>query len=457
MSDKLEHFIINVSKDRMVATLNINKELDEDVELPLKEEELTMLLQREGIKYGIVESAIKEVTTTKSPADFPIDIAKGKKEVNGKDSEIQFHVELIREQIKETEEYDFRNVMRIPSVQQDEKLATIIPATKGTNGKDVYGREIRAIDGKKHLLRSGKNIRFCEDDQSFYATYSGEVRLRNRTLEVQSVYEVHESVSMRTGNIDFMGSVVIHGDVPSGFTIKAKGDIKVNGLVEAAELNAGGSIYISEGFSGMTKGEVFAKENLFVGYINQGTAHAGKSIFVNNSILHSECKATEEIVCQNGNIIGGTIQAGTLIEAKDIGNRLNTKTTVCFGLKNDLQEELKSFEAEKENLYHTKEELDKLGQQLEKRDTDKNPKVRIALLRQRKRLELIREKISSLDDIMDQLNLLEGAEQKGKLVVRQYLYPNTTIGFGKYEETVRKDYYAIEAHLKDAEIQFINR
>lgn len=454
---KLGQFFISVSDDGMVATLHIDEELSDSIELPINEEILRELLQKSGVTYGLKESAIQAVTTTQKADLYPIDIAIGKEKIDGTDAKVDYHVEFLREIITETEDYDFRNVMKIPSVEKDEKLATVIPATKGVNGKDVFGADIVAISGKESQIKAGKNVRFEEGDLSFYATYSGEAKLKNNRFEVQSIYEVNDSISLKTGNIDFVGSVIIHGDVPSGYTIKAKGDIKVNGLVEAADLRSGGSIYISEGFSGMKKGTIFAKENLYVGYVNQGTVDVGKSIIVENSILHSNCKATNKIACRNGNIIGGVIQAGDFIEAKDIGNRLNTKTKICFGLENDLQEELKKYKSEQTNLNEAKEKLVLLGKQIENRDTAANPKVRIALLRQRNRLELIHEELLYLEDKMRRIEKLDGLEQKGRLFVRQYLYPNTIIAFGKYEETIQSDYYAVEVRLTNHEIKFINR
>src|SRR5699024_76532 len=100
---------------------------------------------------------------------------------------------------------------------------------------------------------------------------------------------------------------VIRGDVPSGFTIKASGDIKVFGLVEAATLQAGGSVYVSEGIVGKKKGIVTAGNDIYIGYVNQGILEAKHGIYVEQSILHSKCKAQTEIFCMKGNVIGGEL------------------------------------------------------------------------------------------------------------------------------------------------------
>src|SRR5699024_7083456 len=110
-------------------------------------------------------------------------------------------------------------------------------------------------------------------------------------IEVHEVYQVDETLSMKTGNLDFVGSIVIRSDVPTGYIVRAGGDIKVFGIVEAAEVHAGGSLFISEGLAGLQKGTITAGGDIHIGYINQGKAEAGDSIYVENSILHSECIA----------------------------------------------------------------------------------------------------------------------------------------------------------------------
>src|SRR5690625_6949072 len=83
--------------------------------------------------------------------------------------------------------------------------------------------------------------------------------------------------------------------------------------------------------------------------MNQGIAKSNGSIFVENSIMHSECEASKDIYCQLGNIIGGKVVARRLIEARDMGNRLNIKTKIKISLDEEqLEEEEKLLNIHKE-------------------------------------------------------------------------------------------------------------
>ena len=134
-------------------------------------------------------------------------------------------------------------------------------------------------------------------------------------------------------------------------------------MVEAATIIADGSVFVSEGMAGLKTGMIQAGKDVQIGYINQGNIVAGNSIFVENSILHSECTAKENIICQKGNIIGGILTAGKLIEVKDVGNRMNTYTKLVFNLGKQ-PEELISLEAKKASLNENLQKLQLLQKRL---------------------------------------------------------------------------------------------
>src|SRR5699024_4134026 len=138
-----------------------------------------------------------------------------------------------------------RDVIRIPTVKEGEKLATIVDPIKGKDGKNIFGEQIRHRPGKVVVVRAGKNVVYKEEDKTFYAKSEGQISINDYIINVHPVYEVNESLSMKTGNLDFIGSIIIRGDVPTGYQVKAGGDVKIFGLVEAAHIEAGGSIYIS--------------------------------------------------------------------------------------------------------------------------------------------------------------------------------------------------------------------
>src|SRR5699024_1148548 len=296
---------------------------------------------------------------------------------------------------------------------------------------------------------------FNSDHKTFYAMADGQIQLMNDKIQVQVVYEINESISMKTGNINFVGSIIIDGDVPSGYQIKAGGDVKIFGLVEAANITAGGSIFISEGFSGMKKGILKAGNDIQVGYINQGMAQANHNIDVENSIVHSECIAYNSLMSKNGNIIGGSLSAIRLIEARDVRKRLNTKTEILFGLGEEFEEKKQGKLLRRDKLLDKLDHIKELGIQIQSTNYETNPKLRIALLQQKNKMNVLQQEILEIENWIKNMESFDGLEQFARLKVKQYLYPNTVISFGKYKQTIQKDYYEMQMRLEQNEIKTI--
>ncbi|RDY72132.1 hypothetical protein DXT76_03290 [Halobacillus trueperi] len=63
-------------------------------------------------------------------------------------------------------------------------------------------------------------------------------------------------------------------------------------MVEAAKMEAGGSIYIYLMVWWMGKALIKAAQDGRVGSVNQASMEAGQDLFIENSILHSDCVAS---------------------------------------------------------------------------------------------------------------------------------------------------------------------
>ncbi|WP_106497601.1 DUF342 domain-containing protein [Lentibacillus sp. Marseille-P4043] len=450
MGDLQDYFYIKMTTDRMTAELYRTDKL-EDTNFKWTENTWRDFLIKDKIQQGILEDAVQSLVTRIEDIDFPTMIAKGVPAKHGKDGEIQYAFSLNPEFDKSVE-WNFRDVMRIPSVQKGQRLATVYMPTEGTNGIDVYGNEVPAYPGKPVSIKSGENVVYNQQDHSFYAIADGQVSVDRRYIMVHNVYQVNETLSMKDGNLDFVGSIVINGDVPTGYTVKAKGDIKIFGMVEAATLIADGSIFISGGIAGLQKGIVEADGSIHVGYINQGIVHAGNDLFVESSILHSECTARSNIYCQKGNIIGGELSAGKSMEAKDIGNRMSTQTEIVFGLDKPIAEKEKKLFEEKEELQATLEKLVVLGNKLADQDDTQNSKIRITKLKQRHSYNQTAERLAEVDEELHQLNAHIGKEQETKLIVRGQLYSNVMVAFGKYKRKIDTTNQHVQVKLVNNEI-----
>lgn len=449
--DRLEeYFYIKFSNDHMSAQIYC-KDSYEKYDVKLSVESLQQFLFDNKVFNGIDQQVVQLLLTNPSAEMFPYIIAEGTPVEHGKNGKVKYELNFNTE-IDRTPDWNFRDIMSIPSVEMGQKLATLLIPTNGQEGIDVGGRKIKAIKGKPIVKKAGNNVVYREMDRSFYAVTEGQLSVNGRYIHVQPVFEVNETLSMKNGNLDFIGSIVIHGDVPAGYTVKADGDIKIHGMVEAATLIAGGTIYISEGLAGQKKGFIEAKENINIGYINQGIVYSGNNLYVENSILHSECTVKSQLFCQQGNIIGGYVSAGRSIEAKDIGNRLGTKTEILFGLDKSIDEQEEHLLAKKRELQQTAIKLATLGKKLEVQGNIHDAKLRITMLRQQHSSNKAKAQLEEIDDKLQLLNAHLGSELEAKLVVRNFIYSNVSVSFGKYKRIMKSDCHFVQLSLNKNEI-----
>ncbi|MEC5422668.1 FapA family protein [Virgibacillus sp. C22-A2] len=445
-----EFFYVTVSADRMTAQIH-SKETYNKMDAEITEESLDQLLSDNKIVYGIHQDNFVAILTDLPVESYPLIIAKGNAAINGKDGKVLYEMDFTAE-IDRAKDWNFREVMRIPSVNIGQKLAKKEEPTKGLEGTDVFGMSLPALPGKPAIDKAGKNVVYREEDSTFYATSEGQLSVSGGKIQVQPIFTVNETLSMKNGNLDFVGTIIIHGDVPTGYTVKADGDVKIFGMVEAATVIAGGSIYISEGLAGLKQGTIKASENITISYINQGSAFAGNDLYVENSILHSECTARNHVYCQNGNIIGGSLSAGKSIEAKDIGNRMSTHTEIVFGINKMIGEQEISLMEKKKELQDTITKLTILGKKMEAQNPSQDPKLRVTLLKQKNSLNKALEQLKEVSQKLEQTDSHIGSEREARLVVRNHLYSNVMVTFGKYKRLVDQNHHYVQMEIVNNEI-----
>jgi uncharacterized protein len=446
--DVATDYLVRISKDRLSAELELDIQ-DQDFAISVRN--LLSYLEKEKVLFGIKMDVLAQIAESPASVEYPVAIAVGLENVDGEDSYLRN--ELEQTSIEEQKVFHFRTIMHIPSVRQGQLLASVVPPVNGTPGKDVTGRIIPAKPGRPLKVKAGNNVVF--EAGQFYAACDGQMSVTQKSISVNPVYEVRGDLDLRTGNLDFVGNIVIKGNVPSGYELKAGGDIIVDGLVEAANLQAGGNIVIKGGVAGAMKGRLTAGGNVFANYLNQANVKAGQDIIVKTSILHSKLTAAGNVDCQTGTIIGGTISAGRNISVKELGNELFTKTELAVGwdplLEKTEQDTIASIETAKINIRKLTEIEVKLAEIGRHAGTLTNEQKQMIAKQRNTRLQV--EK--SLEELLADLEFLQ-LEKQDRLIscltVNDKVFPNTKVFFGKYAFLTNQIYKKVNFHLENSEI-----
>jgi len=337
---------VTISEDRMQAFL-IFRRVEGDLKLTSSELENFLVLQ--GVKFGLQKDLLFLIA--QRPQDFYFTqniVATGTPAQPGVDGFVKVHFgESNDDEHKPTERedgsVDYKEVTQLANVKAGQLIAERMPAQPGVPGKAVTGEDIAPREGKDVHFKIGKNVVVNAEKIGLYALIDGLVtKTEQEKLNVFPVYEVNGDVDYNIGNIDFVGTVVIRGNILTGFRVKASGDIRVTGGIEGAEVESEGSIEITGGVIGSNKGFVKAGCNIRCSFIQEGNVIAGEDIMVTQSIMHSNVRAGRSVKCAGakGLIVGGVIQAGERVTARMIGNSMSTATVIEVGVRPELRQEL---------------------------------------------------------------------------------------------------------------------
>jgi uncharacterized protein (DUF342 family) len=150
-----------------------------------------------------------------------------------------------------------------------------------------------------------------------------------------------------TGNVNFVGSVKIRGNVCAGMKIKSGGSVEVNGTVEAASIEAEGDVIINGGIKGMNKAIISSKGNVISRYIEQAYIKC-KGMMTTNSIIQCRIECDDKINAtgSNGSIIGGNVKSAKAIICKKLGSHTYIPTYVEVGMSSVHKENKEKIEKE---------------------------------------------------------------------------------------------------------------
>ena len=298
-------------------------------------------LSKRGVVYGIDQDAILAYLSDPCYATDYV-FAEGLQPVIGRDAKIEYFFNTkpsLKPKHNEDGSVDYRDLNTICGVKEGDLLARLTPEDRGKPGKNVCGQDIPTRTVKSKHLEFGQNIRISDDRTEIYAAVTGHVSLVNEKVFVSDVYDVPADVDNSIGNINYDGNVHIHGNVRGGFSVVARGDVIVDGVVEDALIQAGGQIIVKRGIHGMRRGILDAKGNVIVQFIENAKVFSGGYVET-GSIIYSEVNASEDIIVidKKGFIAGGSVRAGGKVESMTIGSDMGAMTHIEVGMAPEKKE-----------------------------------------------------------------------------------------------------------------------
>lgn len=439
-------FVVDISKDELKATCTINPPTLGGADISA--DQIKKALVTQGVVAGVSDEKINALVD--SPVyNEPVVVAEAVLPVDGRDAYMVYNFETDRSKIRAKEaangQVDFKELNLIQNVVEGQPLAQKILAEQGKAGKTLFGKYLEAKNGRDIQIPLGKNVKVDIDGRTVLATMNGQVLLLNGKICVEPVMEV-DGVNIKTGNITFLGTVIVKGSVEDGFDIKASGNIEVSGTVGRCHLESDGDIIVSSGVIGRDEGKITCGGSLWAKFIQNTTVKAGENVIVTDSIMNSDISAQKKIILQGkrAQITGGHLFATECVLAKTIGsNGGGTETVIEVGYDPEAKHRLDELiEMQNDNIkkleeleldISTLENMKKVRKSIPK-DKEENLQKLIA-----QKNNIISENYEYNDEISKIQERLRELKNIGKVYVSGNVYAGVKIWVRDEKDEVRAD------------------
>lgn len=447
---------VEVSMDEMTCSIIATAPMSEGGEL--QADYIERQLEKQNITIGINEEKISAFVD-KPVYGIPYVVAEGIKPVDGHDAYIKYNFETDRSKIRIKEsasgQVNFKELNLIQNVVEGQPLAQKMLAERGKSGKTLYGRYLEAKNGKDIPIPLGKNVKLDTDGRTIVATCNGQVLLSGSKINVEPVMEV-ESVNIKTGNITFLGTVIVKGNVDDGFNVKASGNIEVYGTVGNSQIEADGDIIVSLGIMGRDEGTVKCGRSLWAKFIQNTTVEVEENVIVADGIINSNVTCNKRIILQGKRaaIIGGHLFATEEINAKSIGsNGGGSETVLEVGFDPRKKQRLDDLQARQAEVQHELEEVNlnmsTLENQKQMRKTLPQDKEEALGLLYRKKGDLMDETDSIAAEIQEIQDYLRELKVIGKVSASGTVYPGVKLYIRDVKEDIRTEIKSVTFYLEN--------
>ena len=303
-----------------------------------------------GIVHGVLEQALAEAV--EQGRRETVLIAQGTPPTRGTPTRFESLLDRLKpraQEIDELAQVDYRDLGSLLLVSPGTPLMRRIPPLPGVDGTNVLGEpvlpeEMPDTPFSKEL--SGVAID-PEDPLLLRASIAGTPTLISQGVQVNPMVEV-DAVNLSTGNITFEGSLQVRGDIAATMEVRVTGDVVVNGTIEAALVEAGGSVTCKGGVIGLADAlqdasatartaHIVCGGTLKAKFIENAIISAGQDVDVEREIRQSSIAAGGSVLVgppntQQSAITGGQTRALNAVRAGTLGSPSGIPTLIQAGL-----------------------------------------------------------------------------------------------------------------------------
>lgn len=453
LNDLDEEAFVYISSDKMLACVLIFPPVGNGEKL--KNSKILQNVIDRGVSFGLDFDLLYSIPQDEKRYLSLYLIACGKTPVDGKDGYI---VELYSTEVytnmekNEISHVDYAHLNLSRRIQKGGVICEIVPPTVGVSGITVT-RDLLVPppkDGQVAVIPKGRNTCLSKDGRYLVAEKDGNVTYVGEKFQVKPILEISHDIKSidEQHDINFLGDIHIHGDICSGVTIRATGDIQIDGVVEACNIEAGENIVVLGGVQGQYNATLRSHKGIYAKYLEHCHVYA-QDVVQADCIIDCNVYSNGTVTAKTGlgAVVCGKIHSANQVSAKVIGSKAEQQIDIILG-------GLPCDETEKEQI---ETELNKISNEMNIVSArPKSPKNDEMLSKLRLNQCIAKMKLDKIQKEFDKYNL-KICDNDTRLLVCDKIYPKTCVKIGKdfFEVEYEKSNCIIGLN-KDKNIDYIS-
>jgi hypothetical protein len=298
-------------------------------------EDVKAALARAGVRWGI-DPAAAELRGE------PVLLARGTEATPSRDALVEYlfseedELAAVRPRVREDGTVDYRELKPMYTVQPGTVVGRYLAAVDGEPGRDVFGQELAPVLPARDTAAerfAGRDVAVAENGIDLVATKAGRPVREGARVDIVQLYAISGDVDYSTGNIDFNGEVYVAGDVAGdvqpGFKVRATGNVRIDGMVDSANVESGKDLLISGGINGHGESKIVSGGEMSARFIDSADVSCEGNLLVISTVVRSTivCNGSATVIGR-GSIVGGKVKAVTGISCNTAGSPAGVPTSL---------------------------------------------------------------------------------------------------------------------------------
>ncbi len=326
--------VVKISDDKVKLYIDVVPIKAVTIEVELLKSLIAEVAPQADLHHDVLVDIRRVVATGEKVLERRV--AKGKSAEAGADGKLLLLVKPLsgkgEVQLDDRGYARFDELHLFDNIEIGQQVARIYAPKPGQDGFDALGARIVGPPGKAVKVTLEKGLQRSAGPGAEYevvvAQVAGYLNADGLRLAMHEELRIKGDLDLKFGNIQFIGSVKVAGEVGAGLKIQAKRDIEVGGAREARLMSTEGRVTVRGFLFGGETGRVEAALGFHGSVVHKAKIETQGDICIDREALDCVLRSQAYIRIARGRCVGGEVYVVKAAEAKEWGNEAGVRTSL---------------------------------------------------------------------------------------------------------------------------------